>query len=170
MIFTINSPKYGIKEVRIDDEDWLVVSQYRWYVNYSKCTKTFYVRRNIYANGKQTVMRLHRMLLLAKKGEIVDHKNNDTLDNRKSNLRLCTYSENKMNSTIHKESKTSKYKGVGFHKDRQKYQAYIRVNGKQFYLGLYESEIDAAKAYDKKAIELFGDFKKLNIPEKDGAE
>ena len=91
------------------------------------------------------------------------------IDNRKCNLREASTSENNMNSnkrkTYSKKSCSSIYKGVYYWKKRNKFQAYVDKDHKRTSLGLFTNEIDAAKAYNKKAKELFGEYAKLNITE-----
>lgn len=92
----------------------------------------------------------------------VDHINGDTLDNRRSNLRLCTVSGNNHNRMKSKNN-TSGYKGVSWLKQNQKWRAYIKVNSKDKHLGCYLDKEDAARAYDKAAKEYFGEFARLNF-------
>lgn len=113
-------------------------------------------------------IKLHRLVMNAKPRELVDHKNGNTLDNRKENLRIVTYSQNNANRKAKKNGQSkylgvsvAKYKsGLGFTK---RYIASIKKDYKVYYLGSFEHEIDAAKAYNKKAIELHGEFANLNI-------
>ena len=91
----------------------------------------------------------------------------DDLDNRKENLRLCTHRQNIQASRKRNGNTSSKYKGVHWEKSRQKWRGKItRMDGKTIFLGYFDSELDAAKVYDDKARELFGDFAQLNFPEK----
>lgn len=94
----------------------------------------------------------------ATKEQLIDHINGDSLDNRRSNLRYCTYSQNLMNT--HKVRSASGYKGVYRH--RKRWYAHITLNGRRFYLGLFKTPQDAAHAYNAKAKELFGEFACLN--------
>jgi len=113
---------------------------------------------------------IHRLITNAPKGMVVDHVNGNGLDNRKENLRVCTPLQNAMNKkrTKRKNSSilTSKYKGVQFQPYRSKgneYLAMIRYAGKTYHLGTYATEEEAALAYDKKAIELAGEFALTNF-------
>ena len=106
---------------------------------------------------------MHRLILDAPKGLVVDHIDHDGLNNRKTNLRLCTNAQNQQNRRPHRGG-TSRYKGVHRVKSRNKFRASLTHNGKRFQLGYFNSEIDAAKAYDKKAREVFGEFAYLNFP------
>jgi len=92
----------------------------------------------------------------------VDHINHNILDNRKSNLRLCTIQKNSFNRR--KTGQTSKYKGIYFDKSHSKFKSQIKFNKKTYNLGRYYSEIEAARAYDAKAKELFKEFACLNFP------
>jgi hypothetical protein len=92
----------------------------------------------------------------------IDHKNRIRDDNRFENLRLITKSTNAVNS-IKQKNRTSNYKGVYWNKQKNKWQAQIMKNYKQYYLGSFDDPIEAAKVYDKKAIELFDDYAVLNF-------
>ena len=93
----------------------------------------------------------------------VDHIDHNGLNNRRSNLRLCTTAQNARNVFSYKGS-TSKYKGVCWYKEGRKWAAKIKLNNKAYHLGLFEDETEAAIAYDKKARELHGEFGCLNFP------
>jgi len=108
----------------VDDEDFERVNQYNWHAQWSSVTKSFYARRIDYSNNK-AVIYLARFIMNFPKGKIVDHKNKDTLDNQKYNLRVCSDRENSANSKSRKGK--SKYKGITWHKNSKKWQARIRV-------------------------------------------
>ena len=111
------------------------------------------------------VGRLHRFLMGPSDNKVVDHINHNKLDNRKSNLRICSIQQNIMNSSKQKRrNTTSKYKGVCFYKQNRKWVVHISINGKLKSLGYYESEEEAAIAYDKAAILHFGEFASINFP------
>lgn len=160
MILKLDSPKYGLIEVLIDDDDYDRVSKHKWSVAYSNSTKQFYVRnQNMY---------LHRYILkLTKEDSIIDFKNRNTLDYRKDNLRICTYADNNRNHKLYKTNKTG-YSGVYRPKNRHKYRAQIHINRKGKHLGCFNTKIEAARAYNKAAEKYFGEFASLNkIPKDD---
>jgi hypothetical protein len=134
----------------VDDADFELVSKFKWCAH--KEGHKFYAVTNI---GKIQI-RMHQVVL----GRGVDHKNDDGLDNRRENLRICNQSQN--NANRRKFNGTSKFKGVYYHRARNKWQAGIKFEGRYFYLGIFEKEKDAANAYNEKARELFGEFAKMN--------
>ncbi len=96
-------------------------------------------------------------------GLLVDHRNTDLLDNRRANLRLATHSQNSCNSRRDKSNTLSRYRGVSFSKRKQKWFAAIRANGKKMWLGYFDSEEDAARAYDAAASKYHKEFARLNF-------
>lgn len=144
----------------VDDEDYEFVSQWKWCGK--KDPSGTYVQRTFRVNGKSKTVSLHRMIMKAGSGELVDHADKNTLNNQKSNLRICTKAENNANSKSRKDS-TSKYLGVSWNTRTSKWVAAIQKEKVIKHLGYFEDEILAAKAYDKKATELFGKFANLNF-------
>ena len=94
------------------------------------------------------------------KNMVIDHINGDKLDNRRSNLRICTKQQNVCNNDTHKDVRKGKYKGYSL--SRGKYAARIKVKGKLIYLGGYDTEEAAALAYNAAAIKHFGEYAKIN--------
>ena len=141
----------------VDDEDYDSLNQFRW--NVHKDGNSLYATRNIIVDGNRRLKSMHGQIM---NGKWIDHIDHDGLNNQKSNLRFCSLSENLRNARKHNNC-SSTYKGVNFHKLNKNWTARIQINGKQIYLGSFASEIDAAKAYNAKAIELFLEFANLNI-------
>lgn len=107
---------------------------------------------------------VHRFILNYTGSKDIDHKNNDKLDNTRDNLRVATKSQNLANKGSHKGS-SSKYTGVSLYKKDNKWHACITINRKTIHLGTFVDEKEAGMAYDKKALELHGEFARLNFPE-----
>lgn len=146
------------KYTLIDIEDLIKVKDYTWHASF---------RRIWYAEAwiNKTTAKLHRLIMGVIDPLIeVDHVDHNGLNNRKSNLRISTHKQNLMNQNKQKGT-SSIYKGVCWVKSKNKWCAYIKTNQKRQHLGYFLSEIEAAKAYDKKAQELFGEFSCLNFPE-----
>ena len=141
----------------VDNDDYGRLSKYKWYA--IKTPKTYYAARNC----RRKNIRMHRLITSAPKGLFVDHINHDGLDNRKTNLRLCTRRQNNRNRRPC--DKTSKYKGVCWNKRAKKFMASICIDGKNKNLGYFDDQVDAAKVYDNAAKKFFGEFAYLNFPD-----
>jgi hypothetical protein len=148
-------------DVKVDNNDYERLMKYKWGWHGNK--KIYISRKN-----HQGTIIMHREIVGLKKGDklTVDHINGDTLDNRKVNLRICSYSENNANTPKQKNGKLSKYKGVT--KQKNRYRAEIRKNNVHYYLGSFIEEHDAAISYNNKATELFGKFARINLIEERG--
>ena len=149
------------KEALVDDDDYEMLMEHKWSINFNKNNGKHYAKRNCQTKGARKIIRMHREIMNAPKRKQVDHINGNTLDNRKENLRLCTNQQNQWNSKRNKNN-TSGYKGVSYRKKHKVYRATINYNDKQIYLGTYKTKEQAALAYNKKAIELYGEYAYLN--------
>jgi HNH endonuclease len=147
----------------IDDEDFDIISRYSWFLRMTgrKKERRYAVSNFINSSGKRRMLFMHR-LILGQENEKnqIDHKDGDGLNNQKSNLRICTNSQNGCNKAKYKIG-TSVHKGV--RKVRNRWAAFIVLNRKQHWLGTFQTENQAAEAYNKKAMELHGEFARLNI-------
>lgn len=118
--------------------------------------------------SRRYLLRCHRICWLLYYGfwpnNLLDHINGNRSDNRISNLRLASNQQNQRNRKVRINS-SSKYKGVSWHERNQKWQVYVGVNSKNTNLGYYNSEEEAARAYDKAAREHYGEYARLNFPE-----
>ena len=158
----LNSRHGEVKFALVDDEDYDFISKLSWHI----CDKGYAKSSSIVIDEiryKKTI-RMHRLIINASKGLEIDHINGDKLDNRKQNLRVCSHKENCYNRPS-KVGTSSKFKGVSMMKltSSYKWRAVIRMNGEDYHLGLFESEEDAAIAYNEKAKEFFGEFARLNV-------
>lgn len=146
----------GFKTV-IDKEDFEKIKPFHWSYGFGGR----YVGTNIGGRKNHKQILLHRFIMNTPQGLHTDHINGNRLDNRKSNLRICTPSQNQFNSKKHL-LKSSYYKGVSWFKRDGCWRAYIVKKNKQYHLGYFQDEVDAARAYNKKAVDLFGKYCCLN--------
>lgn len=146
-----NTPRHIIL---IDDEDYTRVRKHKWHV-----TDQGYAATNI----EKHKVKLHRFVMNAAQEEEVDHWNNKRLDCRKSNLRIVTRAQNQANRSH--AGGSSKYKGVYFEKRMSKrpWVASLMVQGVKYSCGYHETEEEAARAYDARALILSGAFARLNV-------
>ena len=160
------------KTTVVDALDFPVLSRVRWTA--AEKRGHFYAQRTVGPRADRHVEIMARVILSAPKGLIVDHRNGDTLDNRRHNLRLCTRLDNQHN--IHARRSKSGFKGVArvvrrsgaagnINDLRKPWIAMIRCAGKAHYLGYHETAAQAARAYDEAAKRLHGEFANLNFPD-----
>ena len=152
----------------VDDEDFEYLNQFNWQATarekkYGPSTFYFYAARTTSRETGKMHIYMHREILGLKPGDKteVDHINHNGIDNQKSNLRVATRSQNMGNQNHH--GGTSCFKGVHWIEDRGKWSAQITKDREVFSMGHHESEAAAARAYDEKAFELFGDYSLLNF-------
>lgn len=145
------------KVALVDDEDYERLMQWKWY--------TVKHRASFYAHSTLEKLKMHRIVMNAPKGVLVDHIDGNGLNNQKKNLRLCTNSQNLINRGL-PSNNTIGYKGVSSNGNTGRFwKAEIKKDDKKIYIGNYKTPEEAAKAYDRKAIELFGEFAWLNFPD-----
>ncbi len=106
---------------------------------------------------------MHREVMGVEDARYVDHRNHNGLDNRRSNLRIATWAENCWNKRKPISGSSSQFKGVMWDKRRSQWQVQIGHNGKKIFIGYFDDEQEAARAYDAKAKELYGEFAALNF-------
>jgi len=140
----------------VDNDDFKKVSAYSWCAHRTPTGKWY---------ARSTVMRkhiiMHHLILPPRLGKITDHRDGDGLNNRRSNLRRCTHSQNQRNkiSTPH----TSRFKGVSWDKRKNRWRAQIELGGRRnLWLGYFSNQCDAASAYDRAAVKHFGAFARVN--------
>jgi hypothetical protein len=155
-------PEGDVKRIPLGDGLYAYVdaADYEWLSQWTWSSVNGYAARN----EKGKLIYMHRQIMQAKPGRIVDHTNHNKLDDTRANLRDCSAHENQRNQRK-KRGSFSRYKGVGYSKDRGKWYGQIKKMGRDIWLGYFAEEIDAARAYDRKAVELFGRFANLNFPE-----
>lgn len=141
----------------VDDEDFEWLNQWKWCAR--KDGPRWYVMRR---NCERELVQMHRFILNPQAHLETDHRNGNGLDNRRCNLRSCTRSQNSMNSKK-RTGCTSQFKGICWRQDTRKWRARIQFNDKRHNLGCFDNELKAAKAYNKAASRLFGEFARLNV-------
>jgi len=134
----------------VDDEDFKYLNYLKWH--------TLTVKDLHYAVAKSGKLLMHRIIMNPNKGQCVDHINGNSLDNRKSNLRLCSHSEN-MRNRKQKTKNKSGYKGI--YPSGKKWRTYIQIDKKNTYIGTYDNIKDAINAYNEASIKYFGKFANL---------
>jgi hypothetical protein len=148
----------------VDDEDYDLVSRYRWHVWVKRRPGRAagpYAQANVrQPGGHHTTIRMH-CLILGRAG--IDHRNGDGLDNTRANLRIATTLQNGANQQPNIGT-SSAYKGISWNRRLGKWQADIQVNGQGRYLGVFLDEEAAARAYDAAALDAWGEFALLNFP------
>jgi hypothetical protein len=142
------------KKTLVDDQDFDWLNQFKWHYN-ARC----YAVRTEYKPKKHTIF-MHREIIKTPKGLFTDHKNGNTLDNRRDNLRVATSKDNQRNQKVRLGS-ISGLKGVSLDRGHKKWKVAVG-RGKGSYVGHFEDKKEAAIAYNKVAKEKFGEFARLN--------
>jgi hypothetical protein len=154
-----------VKEIVLNNSKIAIVSDHRfselnqWHWHAYKDHNVWYAVRHTYLpNGKRTTIRMHQQIMGSlPDGELIDHRDSNGLNNQDDNLRICSSRQNSQNKRKSRTSR-SKYKGIYFDKEMQKWRARISYEGKRINLGYFFSEKEAAQAYNEAAIKFYGDF------------
>lgn len=148
------------KVALVDDDDYdRLIAIGKWYCGcggYAVRSKSFRKENGLWSC--KTIW-MHRVILGDPEGMEVDHINRNTLDNQKSNLRVCTHKQNCINVACYAQNE---YKGVSWKKQSRKWRAYSHLNHKQIHLGYFDNPIDAAKAYNEFVLKHHGEYAYLN--------
>lgn len=154
----------GGAEAVVDESDYEQVREFHWYRYISKKKRKIHyaycvIRLN---GGKRTSLKMHRIIMDAADGEQVDHRDGDGLNNRRSNLRVCTHGENLANSF--RSRGASRYVGVTRNRDGKRWRATVNKDGVKLYDEWFDTEELAARARDAAAVKIYGEFATLNFP------
>jgi len=160
---------HGLETV-VDEEDYAYLSAFRWRAHPGRYC-WYATSRTIVSSSprKRRYVALHREIFARRgidiSGKHIDHKDRDGLNNRFSNLRIVTHRENNWNTKV-REDNSSGYKGVHYHvppHGKPRWRARLQIDGKRLHLGLFQTAIEAAIAYNEAAIKYYGEFAALNI-------
>ncbi len=161
------------KFAMVDDEDYEWLNQWKWHAHYNRHGHYPYAQRVFIVNkkltwrwrGNQQIIFMHRVILNTPAGLFTDHIDRNTLNNQRKNLRICSTSQNSMNSKM-KKNNTSGFKGVDFHKRNKRWRVTIQLNEKRYFIGNFKNKIEAAQSYNEAALKYHGEFACLNsIPQ-----
>jgi hypothetical protein len=148
----------------VDDADFLHLATFNWCVTKGAKKQPYARRQAPRKNGRQQIELMHRRILAAPEGFEVDHRDGNGLNNQRYNLRLVPKFRNRQAFRRKSLGKSSRFRGVFWNTQVQKWHARIEAFAKRYHLGTFETEEDAARAYDAAAKIHFGEFAQLNFP------
>ena len=159
-LLDVSTKKFPDTFTKVDDDMFEELNQHKWHFNGR------YVQRRgpLSKDGKQTTIRLHKVVKPSPKGKVTDHRWGNVFDNQANSLRICTQNENLRNRKRHSNN-SSGFTGVSWYAAGKKWVAYIRINTVRKYLGYFEDKIEAALAYNAAALKEDAEFFNLNIIE-----
>lgn len=165
-LLDISTQKHPSTFVMLDDADFEWASQWKWYPNQGR--HTIYAMRTVFEGGVKRNVQMHREILSATTGTLVDHKDGNGLNNTRVNLRLATCAQNVANC-LHRRRSASGYLGVTWHRKVKKFRARLGIRDaggtrKMVYGGWFDDPKEAAIKRDEMALQHFGEFAALNFP------
>lgn len=147
----------------VDDDVYEWASKFKWYAHKHTCGRYYAARNVLKSNGRRTLEYLHRRIVQAARGEDTHHKDEDSLNNQGSNLQIVTRAQHVRLTPRNKANKMSKFRGVTRNRRDGNWQVRIYVRPKNLHIGYFDSEKEAAQAYDTAARKFFGEFAFLNF-------
>jgi hypothetical protein len=148
-----NREKKIVAYAKVDDDDYKILSQRNWYLTDQGYAK----RRQSLGHKKSMLVMMHRVIMRAEKGTLLDHKNHDRLDNRKTNLRFCTKTQNNLNRPKRRDN-TSGSKNVYWSKANQRWFIKTKVGGKEYRSPNLPSKKEAIRASKKFITKIHGEY------------
>ena len=149
------------KVALVDDADFEWLNQWKWHARFDN--GNWYAERCERQSGREIRIPMQRQILNTPTGKMSDHRDGNGLNNQRHNLRACSHSENLHNQKLQTRCKSSRFKGVYWVETRKKWRAGLKFETRPIFLGHFNSEVDAAVAYNKGAVQYFGEFARLNI-------
>lgn len=146
----------------VDAEDFAALSAFTWHPLFGSRGRV-YARRTVRVDGRRRTILMHREIARPARGVDVDHADRDGLNNRRSNLRLVTVSQNMANAVKRDGRVSSRFKGVSWDAERNRWRARLGVRGAYRFIGRFAAEEEAARAYDVAALAAFGEFARCNL-------